>query len=690
MDFIRGKSGLITCICFHLFQIGPLWRYFKIIFSSERADAVELTKLRLLHVLIQSVPIGLLHIETHWNHKHLPPMSILTLTFSFLSLVFCITLHDYYQCQTNNTTIPRSRVSIAHGVAIRFIWHTFFILSRLLSVVLFCSVFRLWIFLLILLHCIIYLTVHAITKHLATTRKHAENETIKRHVLIIITKSPLDLLSGVLDVLEASTHRRLLTVCVLYCVMLSENSAMCLSWYIQHNERSKSLWYLVAVVYASFILASVCVIYYHIKNNTFINKNRTPSASTQRDVTSSESTIEFVNEMSLYTTESCENTLNTKKQDVKKYEIKETQTVLTLDTELLDASALERMHTMYTTSKTDTVHTPHASPSIQHNPSDVSDSALSQDIRCDTRSSRACQSHDSGYHTPPEKTPSSCPNNSSSNWYDSSDYSKERLAVLPASTYDTRSSCSEMSYTIQYCERCCEIMDRTVKFTPHEYNKRHISLQEHQTIIPNIPVRLPCDSEANASESQDNLKDMQIHQINRESLDSRTHCPSERFVKNLFSYDNWTNCMSDTSSDCSSYNDNSYYHNASSSYHNDCSSCWSGTSCSNTWPQDTRVCSYNLSVLPSPVPASEHVKKWLREVEKEDSRVVPQKASPVIGRRGITNFGKRVTKTRVASMDNIYRMDGAIPSGKRTRLNKQNKNGSQQSLWKHLFNKFKL
>ena len=49
MDFYHKPCGLIICALAHFLQLGPLWRYLKLLSLYESPDNSDLMKLKLLH-----------------------------------------------------------------------------------------------------------------------------------------------------------------------------------------------------------------------------------------------------------------------------------------------------------------------------------------------------------------------------------------------------------------------------------------------------------------------------------------------------------------------------------------------------------------------------------------------------------------------------------------------------------------
>ena len=101
MDFTRKRAGEFICVFFHVVQLGPIWRYLKLLVTGDEGDVMELSLLRLCHSVVQDAILFVIEFNIIVdNTSHLEVMIILTVCLAMLSISFsyaCISS----QCNMN-------------------------------------------------------------------------------------------------------------------------------------------------------------------------------------------------------------------------------------------------------------------------------------------------------------------------------------------------------------------------------------------------------------------------------------------------------------------------------------------------------------------------------------------------------------------------------------------------------------
>ena len=684
MDFLDGREGLVTCMVFHVLCLGPLWRYFKIIFSGDRDDVQELTKLRLIQVVLQNTSFIILHIITLWHHRHVTAMSGVTLMFSFLSLTFCYTLCEYYNADA--AVNGRSLGAHVRCILPRFVLHFFFVSSRLVSILLFSYMYNLWILLVLCIHYFVCIAARGLAHHLCcvdmpniifsarTMQAHASHDI----TLFSEKICTLNLLVDIIDVLGGND--RLLFVFLHYCLLLTENSIMCMTWYIRVMEckptlcdRGSAAWILVIVVYGTFIAGSIIVTISHmqIKKISHISSLDNNSFMYTGDTNNN---VSYVNELSCYFNENAQ-----------------TEVLPSIRNDNHDPNSVDHISSQLV--QLDTI-------SNTLNISDVSSVPTNCREHQVQANYRACQSHDSGYQTPPV-TLQPVVYQISSQHTSSDGVESHKYLICP--------SVKSVLNDIQHANPSTDLRDSFSNVTSMSCssvsNKPAVEITSVQVVdADHLPQIIPHQVIHIFSDH-----DSQTETTNNTS--SSCECCRNKPISNLWK----TRQMSEWTSDSNISGSLTYTESSNSS-------CWSYTTCTNTWPQGTSVCSYNLKDLPREVSIDENVSTWLSGVnratmsftsdeyssdvtsvahypdiflskKKNNSKAYDSEAN-VIAIKCRTRA--KIGRVRTVSLDNLCRSVGSAIKKTRHRKDmsilKTNNSTpqSQQSIRKNMFNKWKV
>ena len=237
MDFTRKRAGEFICVFFHVVQLGPIWRYLKLLVTGDEGDVMELSLLRLCHSVVQDAILFVIEFNMILdNTSHLEVMIILTVCLAMLSISFsyaCISSQcnmnqkdatsepDDGSSQTKYLTRVEILQWIGHGV-----WHFFSLQARMLSFSLFVRTTHLWAILAPSLHLIRHYAIIYVNLYLNPMKRSPKCKEILQNLLVGYTQ--------MFD--HIGKAYQVCTSCVYFIVVSFENVVMITTWFISTEK----------------------------------------------------------------------------------------------------------------------------------------------------------------------------------------------------------------------------------------------------------------------------------------------------------------------------------------------------------------------------------------------------------------------------------------------------------------------
>ena len=239
MDFTGKRTGEFICVFFHLVQLGPVWRYLKLLVTRDQNDVTELSQLRLCHSVIQD---GILFVIEVFiiltNIVDIEVVSMMTVIFALVSMSFsysCVSSQcNVSQIGTNdsnfiihNKKLPINFTTVLEGIG-HGAWHFFSLQARMLSFTLFFTTTHVWAILAPALHLLFHYAIIYVNLYLNPIKQSPQCKEIIKNLLVGYTQ--------MFDHL-GKTHE-VCTSCVYFIVVSFENVFMITTWFISTEKSS--------------------------------------------------------------------------------------------------------------------------------------------------------------------------------------------------------------------------------------------------------------------------------------------------------------------------------------------------------------------------------------------------------------------------------------------------------------------
>lgn len=257
----RGAQ-LTTCqvvgtASLHIFQLGFVWRHIRLVtekdIKQKKQDLADLSILRLFYTFSSSLPIfGMqLYLIVTYNDFHWLITSATTTTL----LAIGWALASYRR--QNEADVTEGTVLTFPGTIFRLVWRYGEIISRILSLVVFATLYKSWIFLVVLLHWVtmmvcIFTSVFGFFEFVGVNRAHRFFlSTLISYIYIFCY----------VNFNSQKTQWRYITF---YTIMFLENSVLLIVWYLSAVEKdSLTVYTIVFIACLTFVVGVISMILYY-------------------------------------------------------------------------------------------------------------------------------------------------------------------------------------------------------------------------------------------------------------------------------------------------------------------------------------------------------------------------------------------------------------------------------------------
>ncbi len=275
-------------MCCHLLQLGPVWRYLKLMVtagdqggdqagsrdpggngdptvSGDQCDQTELDLLRLGHSVVQDAVLMVIEVNLALDGTTgLQPLLLVAVTMALLSMATaytCVSMETSHTCVSSqhgakssqlesgtrccHVFCPRSHVVCTWAGHVT--WHVFSLLARMLAFSLFLRTTRLWAVLAPTAHLLAHYAVIYVSLYLNPVKAAPDCASIVRNFLYGYTQ--------LFDHVGSAQH--VCTACVYFVVVSVENVVMVTTWFIGAEKTSLHVGLFVAVCLCHLIGTSV-------------------------------------------------------------------------------------------------------------------------------------------------------------------------------------------------------------------------------------------------------------------------------------------------------------------------------------------------------------------------------------------------------------------------------------------------
>lgn len=268
-----GKREACFTYLLHFFQLGPLWRYWKVLKKGWKArkrnasilDFVtflgewrDISMLRLLQAFVQSAPQLVLQLyillqrypfdlKTDW-------LIVATAGTSLLSMIWAILA---YSKSLRDFRKQGYRISLP-GLFLQLLWRIAMVTSRVVAMVLFASYFQNWLFLAVGLHWLIMTTWLICQRPLFCTDEDGKEHPCREKLFCAMIGFMY--IFCFFNAREGVTRKR---VILYYSVILVENSLFVAMWYPHKTFRGVMAFSALGVVWGGMVFGALCMAFYY-------------------------------------------------------------------------------------------------------------------------------------------------------------------------------------------------------------------------------------------------------------------------------------------------------------------------------------------------------------------------------------------------------------------------------------------
>lgn len=241
----------------HVFQLGFVWRHIRLITEDEikwkKRDLADLCILRLFYTFSASLPIFGMQVYLIVKYNSFDWLIISATTVTMCAIAWALASYR----RQNEADIAEGTVLTFPGTIFRLIWRFGEIISRILSLIVFASLYKSWIFLVILLHWLtmmvcIFTSVFGFFELVGVSRVH-------RFFL-----STLIAYIYIFCYINFNSQRTQWRYITFYTIMFLENAVLLIVWYLSAVEDNSLRTYtIIFIACITFVIGIVSMIMYY-------------------------------------------------------------------------------------------------------------------------------------------------------------------------------------------------------------------------------------------------------------------------------------------------------------------------------------------------------------------------------------------------------------------------------------------
>lgn len=258
----KREEQLTTCQAFgtatlHIFQLGFVWRHIKLITENEikwkKRDLADLCILRLFYTFSASLPIFGMQVYLMITFNSSDWLIISATISTLLAIGWALASYK----RQNEADITEGTVLTFPGTIFRLVWRFGEIISRILSLVVFATLYKSWIFLVVLLHWVTMM-VCIFTSVFGFFELVGVN---KAHRFFLSTLIAYIYIFCYVNFNSQKTQWRYITF---YTIMFLENSVLLIVWYLSAIEKdSLTVYTVIFVACLTFVVGILSMILYY-------------------------------------------------------------------------------------------------------------------------------------------------------------------------------------------------------------------------------------------------------------------------------------------------------------------------------------------------------------------------------------------------------------------------------------------
>lgn len=257
-DSMSAGEVLLMAVL-HVLQLGFIWRHLDVIhhrdLASRKNSLSELFVLRLIYTFAAGVPLMLVQVYLLLSGVTLywPPSLYVSLVTSFISTTW--TLASFRR--SSEASESEESMMSWPGSLVRILWRAGEIVSRIISLSLFASLYKDWLFLVLGFHWLAMLA--CITVPQVLSGELGESSRLQRGLFCAVTSY-----CYMFCYINFCVDRSIVWYTLYYIIMFLENGTLSIIWLMRSNKDSFAPSYLLVFISAlAFVAAMVCLVVYY-------------------------------------------------------------------------------------------------------------------------------------------------------------------------------------------------------------------------------------------------------------------------------------------------------------------------------------------------------------------------------------------------------------------------------------------
>ncbi|XP_065226228.1 uncharacterized protein LOC135849652 [Planococcus citri] len=241
------QPNVVFVLILHAAQLGVFWRYFKLFIPVDlryvKYEVRDLCMLRLVHAFCESMPLLLIQLYLYWENHSSEFVDLNTVSVLLSLFSVCWALASFSK-NVRKHNVHRLVLTWL-GVIFQFFWRLGTVGARAISLVAYATLFKYWIFLVILLHWLSMLLWILSPKNLF----HGERLSCSRKALFCAVIAFVYTFAYI-NLMEVNHREKML---MFYVVMGLENAMLMFVWIVGVSS-GKPPWYRTVIPLTVFLM----------------------------------------------------------------------------------------------------------------------------------------------------------------------------------------------------------------------------------------------------------------------------------------------------------------------------------------------------------------------------------------------------------------------------------------------------